>query len=153
MVCIIALLAAFGVERLSGMQVDAERVAMEQIVGTLRSALGIKVANYLARGDLDALKALEGSNPMERLSEVPENYLGTLAGPDPGSIEGGFWYFDSGSRRLVYRVRYEDHFSGGVGSPARAQFAIRLVYDGDNRLEGVRLAVLEPYVWTDGKTD
>lgn len=148
-VCLIAVLATLGLERLWGMRADAERAAMEQVIGTLRSALGIKVANHLARSDLDAIRALEGTNPMERLSEVPENYLGALANPDPASIPGGQWYFDSAARRLVYRVRYEDRFSGGVGSPARAQFAVRLVVDDKNRLEGVRLVTLEPYTWTD----
>lgn len=149
-VCIIAVLATIGIERLWALRIEAERGAMEQVVGALRSAIGIKVASYLSKGDLEAIRALEGSNPMDRLSEVPENYLGTLASPDPASIEGGKWYFDSTARRLVYRVRYEDHFSSDNSSPARAQFAIQLVYDDRNRLEGVRLAVLVPYAWTDG---
>ena len=148
-VCAIALLATLALERFWAMRVDAERVAMEQVVGTLRSALGIKVANYLANGDLKAMKTLEGSNPMDRLSEVPENYLGALADPDPASVKGGHWYFDLTAQRLVYRVRHEDHFSGGASSPARAQFAVKLVYGETNRVEGVRLAVLEPYTWVE----
>jgi prepilin-type N-terminal cleavage/methylation domain-containing protein len=146
-IVIIALLATLALERLWAMRVDAERVAIEQTVGALRSALGIKVAAYLARGDVAALEALEGSNPMDRLSEVPENYLGALAGPDPASIEGGHWYFDTVSRRLVYRVHNEGYFSSGAGLPARAQFAVRRVFDEQNRLAGVRLEAFESYAW------
>lgn len=157
-VCAIALLALLAIDRLWAMRVDAERVAMEQVAGSLRSALGIKVANHLAKGDMSGLRALEGSNPMDRLSELPQNYLGALADPDPASVAAGSWYFDLASRTLVYRVRNEDYFSSSLGPPARARFAIRLVYEDRNRngrfdqavdgLEGVRFAALESYEWT-----
>lgn len=156
-VCAIALLAVLAIERLWAMRVDAERVAMEQVVNNLRGALGIKVANYLAKGDLAGIRALEGSNPVDRLSEAPTNYLGALADPDPASIAAGSWYYDLASHALVYRVRNAEHFVSSLGAPARARFAVALVYEDRNRngrfdqgvdtLEGVRLMPLEPYAW------
>ena len=39
---------------------------MESVAGSLRSALGIKVAGMFAQSDMAGIRALTGSNPMER---------------------------------------------------------------------------------------
>lgn len=154
-IAIISVLLVFAATRLWPLQVEAEQVAMEQVVGSLRSALGINVAMHLVTGDMAGIRSLEGSNPMDRLAEVPRNYLGALNGKPAGT--GGAWYFDSRSRALVYRVRNADYFRGGAGSPAQARFAVQLVYEdrnpsqvaGSNRQEvvGARFVALEPYTW------
>ena len=79
-ITVIAILITAAASRLWGLQVDAELVAMEQVLGNLRSALGINVATYLVAGDMAGMQSLEGSNPMDRLAEVPSNYLGTVNG-------------------------------------------------------------------------
>ena len=94
---------------------------------------------------------------MDRLAELPANYVGELERPDPTAVEDGSWYFDKAERVLVYRVRNREHFSGGAANPLRARFGVELVYQDRNRngrfdertdtLEGVRLAVKEPYRW------
>lgn len=155
-IVIIALLATWALDRLWGLQAAAERVAMEQVVGNLRSAIGIDVAYSYANGDTKALRALEGSNPMDRLAEVPKNYLGVLG---TKSTAAGSWYFDNQSRTLVYRVRNAEYFRGGSGPPAQARFAVRLIYEasdikpasGKKRSEivGAELLAVAPYTWTD----
>jgi prepilin-type N-terminal cleavage/methylation domain-containing protein len=157
-IIIVAFLAVIAIARLLAIQADAERVSMETVVGTLRSALGMTVAESIVRQDLRGLQTWEGGNPMERLAELPSNYLGAFDGPDPTSFEDGHWYFDKQTRELVYLVRNKEHFSGGTANPPRARFAIRLVYADKNRngrfdsgvdsIEGLRLAPIEPYKWT-----
>lgn len=154
-IVIISLLIAAALERLWPLQVDAERVAMEQVAGSLRSALGIRVAELLLKDDVGGLRALEGSNPMDRLSEVPRNYRGVFKGADPATVEGGSWYFDAANGVLVYRVRNADYFRSPAGTPAEARFAIRVYYSEGllrNRQVsaeplGAQLAVVEPYEW------
>ncbi len=156
-IVIISILMVFAISRLLALQVDAERVAMETVVGTLRSALGIKVAEHIVHQDIEGLAALEGSNPMDRLAETPANYLGAFEAPDPKTLEDGHWYFDTRERVLVYLVRNKGFFAGGQSDPPRARFQVRLVYNdrnGDGRyqagidtIEGVRLAPVEPYTW------
>ena len=155
-ISVIAILITVAVSRLWRLQVEAERVAMEQVVGNLRSALGINVASYLVVGDMAGMQSLEGSNPMDRLAEVPNNYLGTVNGSMTDTA-GGAWYFDTRNRALVYRVRNADYFRGGASTPAQARFSVQLVYEdrnpsrvaGSNRREivGARFATLEPYAW------
>lgn len=157
-IIIISILLVVAISRLLALQVDAERVAMEMVLGTLRSAIGIKVAEHIARQDIRGLAQLEGSNPMERLAELPANYLGALDHPDPKALRDGSWYFDTRDRVLVYLVRHKGYFSGGLPDPPRARFAVRLLYadrngngrydQGVDAIEGVRLAPIEPYRWT-----
>lgn len=158
-IIIISILMVIAIQRLLALQVDAERVVMESVVGSLRSALGIKVAETYVRQGPASLAVLESSNPMNLLAEVPANYLGELASTvDPASLEPGNWYFDTGNRNLVYLVNNTGYFSGGVPDPARARFAVRIVYSDKNEngiydasvdlIEGLRLAPLESYRWT-----
>ena len=156
-VILVALMVGLALGRLMAMQADAERVSMETVAGTLRSALGMKVAESIVRGEMRELAALEGANPMERLAQLPTNYLGALDQPDVATLEDGHWYFDIASGELVYLIRNKAHFSGGASNPPRARFAVRLVYADRNRngrydpsvdaVEGVRLTAVEPYNW------
>jgi prepilin-type N-terminal cleavage/methylation domain-containing protein len=155
-IVIVSVLLVVAISRLLALQVDAERVAMENVAGALRSAIGIKVAEAIVKQDIRNLIGLEGSNPMDRLAEVPTNYLGELDNPDLGGLADGNWYFDRGARALVYLVRNGGFLDGGSPDPPRVRYAIRLVYTDRNRngrydsgdsVEGLRLAVLEPYRW------
>ena len=153
---VIAILAAVAVHKLWSLQADAERSALENMVGGLRSALGMNVASYFAKGDLQGIQVLAGSNPMDLLAESPGNYRGALDGDSSAAIEGGVWYFDRGRAELAYRVRNADVFRGGSGPPAEARFAVRPVYEDRNRngrfdggeiFYGVRLEATAPYRW------
>lgn len=155
-IVLIVFLMQIALARLLAMQADAERVAMETVLGTLRSALGMKVAESIVKGTTADLAALETSNPMERLAELPRNYLGEFD-TRTAEMEDGGWYFDRTERALIYLVRNRSHFSGGVVDPPRARFRVTLVYadrNGNGRyegkidaVEGLRLAPLEPYQW------
>lgn len=157
-VAMISVLLGIAISRLLALQVEAERAALDNTVGALRSAIGIKVADYLAKGNLNALRSLEKSNPMDRLAEVPKNYLGEVDDTTT-VVEEGNWYFDTRSRYLVYRVRSTSYFSSPLGPPARARFVVRLVYDdvngnrvfdpGKDTVAGLQLAPVEPYTWTE----
>ena len=150
-ICIISGLLVLAITKLWALQVEAEKVAMEQVLGNLRSAIGIKVADFLIRNDMAGVRSLTGSNPMDRLSEVPSNYRGALNGANPDTIAAGSWYFDTQAQALVYRVRNQDYFRGGLGKPARARFAIRVIYEergrSTNEIAGATLVSLEPYAW------
>ena len=156
-IVIISILMVIAVSRLIALQVDAERVVMESTVGAVRSGLGIKVAEFIVRQNIAGLPAYEASNPMNLLAEVPKNYLGEMEGIDPYSLEKGSWYFDLSTQTLVYLVDNTGYFSGGMDNPPRVRFKVRLVYadtngngiydSGVDPVEGLRLAVLEPYKW------
>lgn len=155
-IAIVAIVASVLILRVPTWQARAEMAAMENVAGTLRSALGMKVAEYIARENIAAIHTLAGSNPMDRLAELPSNYLGSLAAVDPEAVQGGHWYFDPRQRNLVYRVRHEDFFRGGAGQSPQVRFQVRLVWERERNtnqkrnnwvIVGVRLVALEPYAW------
>lgn len=156
-IIIISVLMVLAIQRLLSLQVDAERVVMESVVGTLRSAIGIKVAEKIVRQNISDLATLENGNPMNLLAETPSNYIGELTGADPFTLVSGSWYFDSDDHVLVYIVDNTGYFSGGMADPSRARFRMRLVYTDKNNngsydsgvdsIEGLRLAPLESYRW------
>lgn len=156
-IIIISVLLVVAISRLLALAVDAERVAMETVAGVVRSAIGIKVAEHIVNQDVPGLARLVGTNPMDRLAELPGNYLGVQDGVNPATLADGNWYYDRRDGTLVYLVRNTGFFRGGLDNPPRARFAIRLVYadrngngtfdPGIDRIEGLRLAPIEPYEW------
>ena len=118
---------------------------MDQVVSAIRSALTIRVAELLARGRSAELTTLVGSNPMLRLAEQPQNYLGELFGSDASLLPIGNWYFDSRGRVLCYLVESVEFFESAT-RPARACFAVRAVID-EGSLRGVRLAEVQSFAW------
>lgn len=153
---VIAILAAVALHKLWAFQADAERTALENMVGGLRSAIGMNVASYIAKDNLRGAQVLAGSNPMDLLAEIPKNYRGALNGGPITAVDDGEWYFDRKRAELAYRVRNADVFRGGSGSPAEARFAIKPVYEDRNRngrfdagdaFYGVRLEATAPYRW------
>lgn len=157
-IVIISVLLVLAISRLLALQVDAERVTMEMVAGTLRSSIGMKVAESIVKSRVSDLKIFEGSNPMDLLAEVPRNYLGEKDDVDPWKLEDGNWYFDKRDKALVYLVRNKGFFEGGASNPPRARFAVRLVYSDRNgngifdreidTVEGLRLSPVEPYSWS-----
>jgi prepilin-type N-terminal cleavage/methylation domain-containing protein len=134
-VCIVAVLLAIAADRLLVMRTSAERTSVETTIGNIRSALGIKVARLIAKGDLAGIHALAQSNPMDVLAEPPESYRGVYFGIDPALFTGGDWYYDRRDRTLAYVVKYEDVLrtarSAGAPPPL-ARYTISLVYDDVN---------------------
>jgi general secretion pathway protein G len=159
-IVLISVLLAVAIERLLAMKAMAERSAIEQVVGTMRSAITIRLAELAIRGKLSDATSLAGTNPMLLLSERPQNYLGELFAPNPASLAAGHWYFDSRDGVLCYLVESADYFQSGLPGPARVRFSIQPVFDDVDRngrydagidfLRGFRLAPLEPYSWNVG---
>ncbi len=161
LVVVVLLVSIFFVavaSRLWALQVDAERTAMENVVGALNAALGIKFAQYVIKHDRALWRSLEKSNPMDQLAQLPKNYLGELDETQTSTIEAGNWYFDLSTHYLVYRVKNEAYFKSSLNPPG-ARFKIEFVGDarsntngildpGKDVIAGLRLVAVEPYAWT-----
>lgn len=144
---IVAFMFYVALDKLLALAVNAERVSVLQMEGSLQSALGIEVAFQLAEGKpIAQLTAMQNMNPMNLLSNRPSNYLGELDNPDPASIDGGHWYFDSSNGELVYRVNHDRYFKNSLGQPARIEYQIEVKRSNGN-VVGVTLVTLTPYQW------
>jgi len=156
-IAIIGLLFSVAVDKLVVLKAEAERTAMSQILGSLRSAMGIQIASHISNGTIEKLVESINSNPMDWLSEKPENYIGVLNEPDPNDVESRQWYFDSYNKYLVYRVSNSEYFKSTLKGAKRARFRVNLDYTDNNEngkyspgideIHGLTLLSIEPYEW------
>jgi general secretion pathway protein G len=99
---LLGLLAAALLSRVLFYHAEAERVAAEQLVGTLRSALQVRAAQASAAPGGQGLGRLADENPIGWLSEKPANYLGEYYAPPLEELPSGNWFYDRRDRSLVY---------------------------------------------------
>ena len=155
-ITIISFLAAALLNRVPLYQEAAEKTAMEQTVGVIRSALHLQIANYIVKGRMNDIPKLAQDNPMNWLAEKPKNYLGEFFDPGPGELPAGNWYYDLKSRELVYLVDKGKYFVAGKDGQKQIRFRLELIYNDagpkiaaakdEKDMEGLVLQP-EPYTW------
>lgn len=109
-IIVISILSLFAIDRLLTIRIAAERAAIKQVVGTIKSALGIEVARLALAGKMSAVAKLDKTNPLNLLSQKPVNYLGEKENGDH-LRDTGVWYFDKKQKSLIYNVIYSDNFT------------------------------------------
>lgn len=148
-VVVIGILFLFSYQQYLDLLVDVEKASVEQTLGTLRSAVGLKVAKMLIDGEIDQLKKYAGTNPVHLLAEVPKNYAGETANPHDYDGRSGLWHFDKTNGLLVYRVKNQKYFFSEIDGFSQARFRLSVVYDDDSSksFAGMRLQPIEKYSW------
>lgn len=157
-VAIVSILAGFLLNRVSFYQEQAEKVAMEQVLGNIRSALHLQLAVLVARNKASDIPRLVKQNPMSWLAEKPSNYVGEYFSVQPGDVVSGSWYFELKDKNLVYLVHNGNNLNVEVGSQKQLRFRVSLLTSArsaqepdktaDNgSIEGVILEPIAPYTW------
>jgi general secretion pathway protein G len=108
---VFGMLVAALAERLLFYNEQAELVAAQQLVGTLRTALQVRAATLVSARGESGLATLAGANPISFLSEKPSNYLGEYYSPDLEELPQGNWLFDRAAGSLVYLPHGHKSFS------------------------------------------
>lgn len=162
-------------ERAEGVMASVEAASLNVAVTRLRTNVQMESVLRMMKGGQSRLAELEGANPMvlgsgstkslgvdvssgsEAFVLDSARYLGELDSPDPASIPGGKWYFDSRTRVLVYRVDRADYFETPLAGPKRARFRVQIDYEdsngnkrfdaGEDRLRNATLESLDDYWW------
>jgi prepilin-type N-terminal cleavage/methylation domain-containing protein len=151
-VCIIGILAAVVLNRLRFYQEAAEKAAMEHTLGALKSALQLRVAALLLRGEERNIKSLAGANPFGWLAEAPNSYRGEFVAAQP-VVPSGSWYFDSARKEIVYVPDLDDHLERLADGSKRLRFRVRLDFElseggpGRKQITEMRIEPVSPYVW------
>ncbi len=150
-VCIIALSAVLLFERLRFYQEAAEKAAMEYTVAVVKSALQLRVAALLLRGEGGNIGSLARANPVEWLMEPPLGYRGEFRAPQP-DVPRGSWYFDATRKELVYVPNLDGHLERLADGSKRLRFRVRLdepkEADSERKpMTGIRVEPVMPYAW------
>ena len=137
-------------------QEQAEKTAMETVVGTIQSALVMQYGQAMTRGKMGDAAALAQDNPMNWMQKKPRNYVGEYYDVTPLTVEPGNWMFDLKSRDLVYVLRNTDFFKPGRDGKKWIRFHVaaqqepsRLpsLRDAPPELTGILFEPVEPYSW------
>lgn len=148
-ILLIGVMMSFAIDRLLQLQIDAERTSVQQIIGTLSSAVNLQVAELVVEHGLESIKSLENTNPMNYLSELPYNYSGNKSDKDAGQHASGIWYFDSNQSVLVYKVKNTNYFESTLKSTPRIRLKVMLISKDKTRrhIRGVTVKSLNNYHW------
>lgn len=155
-IVVISILGLFAIDRIFAIRIAAERASVKQIVGIIKSALGLEVARLALDGKMSLVAKLDKSNPMELLAQKPNNYIGEKTDKDK-IVEPGVWYFDKKQKALIYNVRYSENFITSLKGLPRIRHRIKLVYhdrNENNRFDayydgigGLDLLPVEKFSW------
>lgn len=129
---------------------------MEQVVGTIQSALTLQYGQILTRGKASDVAALIEDNPMNWLQKKPRNYAGEFYAPTPLAVDSGNWVFDLKSRELIYVVRNANYFKPGADGRKWVRFHVAASREPSRLpsqqgapvgLTGIVFEPVEPYAW------
>jgi general secretion pathway protein G len=124
-VVVIGILMAILLQRVFYYQGEAERVAVEQTVANVRTALEIKVAERKLPGSSIDLTILAEQNPLNLLKSKPANYVGELFKPGDDDIGRGNWCFDRHDKSLIYLLNNRNSFEDAPLK--RLKFKVKLL--------------------------
>ncbi|MBN2644959.1 MAG: prepilin-type N-terminal cleavage/methylation domain-containing protein [Desulfuromonadaceae bacterium] len=153
---VLSLLAAVAVPKFIEVTKQAEASSVKGVLGNLRSALSLRMAQGIINGDDMAKWAYDGTVEADRLYpmqdlliEKPEAYLGVVS----NSTDRGAWFDDAENHELVYVFKNDDVLSGGSGtSPRTLRFHIVRVDEdgvvsGAGETAGLVLSPVSTYSW------
>ena len=152
-ILLIGVMMSFAIDRLLQLQVDAERVSVQQVIGALKSAVNLQAAEVVVSDGLDSIRSLENTNPMSYLSELPYNYLGLKNDADASDHSLASWYYDTNKNLLVYKVKNTNYFATTLDGTPRIRLRVTLVYKdevsrGRNaKVRGIGVKSLNEYNW------
>lgn len=110
-IAVVALLTTTFLKSVQFYQAQAERMAAQQVVNALRSALRLQVLQLIVQGRQADFVTLAAQNPMDWLALKPVNYLGEVDAPGTETIAPGSWYFDRSEMKLIYIYRDKNYFT------------------------------------------
>lgn len=155
-ITIIVFLMGLFMNRFLFYQEQAEKTAMEQVVGAIQSALTMQYGEILTRGKASDVEALTLDNPMNWLQKLPRNYAGEFYDPTPLAVAPGNWMFDLKSRDLIYVLGLGNYFRSGRDGRKWIRFHVVAYYDASRLpslhnkppdLTGLLFEPVEPYSW------
>ncbi|HVL75159.1 MAG TPA: type II secretion system protein [Noviherbaspirillum sp.] len=148
----VALLSGVLLDRVQFYQEMAERAAMQQTAGAIRTSLYLQALNLIAKGRHNEIDELAKRNPMEALAEKPANYGGEIISVRQNNVVSGHWYFNSDDKTLIYLVHNGKHFRA-EHDPKQVVYRVRILRGeraengSEKPVEGVILEQVNSFSW------
>ena len=152
-VLLVGVFMTFAIDRMLRLQIDAERVSVQQVIASLKSAVNLQAAEMVVNKGINSIKTLESTNPMNYLQELPYNYLGTKNDGQADDYPLASWYYDPVLSILVYKIKNTDYFDSSLPGTPRIRLKVEAIYQQDishkknNQVRGISLNNMENYSW------
>jgi type II secretory pathway pseudopilin PulG len=149
-IIVFSVLTGSLLERLHHYEALAEKAAFESTLRLVKTGLQIRLAELIITNREGEARTLEQEDPTTWLSEKPATFAGDYREPP----ERGTWYFDSGSRQLIYVVNNGQSLvareSAGM---QQLRFQTKLIVapfgpQSVAKVVGVTLVPVYPYTWS-----
>jgi general secretion pathway protein G len=128
-VCIVAIMAGILLNRLRVYQEAAEKAAMQQTAGAIKSALQMRVAAYMISGRDKEIENLRIENPVNWLQEKPPAYAGEFYADAYARVPPGSWYFDLTRREFIYVLNLANKFKPGPDGRKWVRYRVSIKYE------------------------
>ena len=150
-VILFVILLAVALPKFHHLSLRAETVGVQGTIGTLRSALSMKMARALHQGQDFKAWLPDGEQalyPMrDLLTKHADEYLGVL----PDSKKRGHWFDDRENHELVYVIRNDEIVSGITTKPKQLRWRLVGVHqdinDHNSPVIAIQLQPLTPFKW------
>jgi prepilin-type N-terminal cleavage/methylation domain-containing protein len=154
-ISIVGILASMLFSRVMFYQEMAEKAAMQQVEGALKSALVLQYGHRMALGMGPGVNEISTENPLDWLAQKPANYAGERKVIKFAEIEPGNWAFELSTHELIYVPNHAEYFVPAKDGAQWIRFRTRFSYEnipgsrgkGLQVLTGVTFAPVEPYQW------
>jgi type II secretory pathway pseudopilin PulG len=149
-IIVFSVLTGSLLERLHHYEGLAEKAAFEATLRLLKTGLQVRLAELIITNREAEAKKLEQEDPTTWLSEKPATFAGDYREPP----ERGAWYFDSGSRQLIYVVNNgQSLIAREIAGMQQLRFQTKLIVapfgpQSVAKVVGVTLVPVYPYTWS-----
>lgn len=142
-----AIIYSVAVNRFSDFPEAAERANFQAVLVQIQAGVNLETMLGLTSGNTRPMQDYVGLNPMDFLLKPPSNYLGAFDVMDESSQPRRSWYFDTGSKELVYLINAAENaylVTNSVSTPTREiRFGIVMTYKDPVSLRTVTYAELQ----------
>jgi len=141
-IVVIGILATVAIPKFLELRVEAEKAAVDTMLGSLESAMSI----YASRQYLNN-NSITVHNPFDDLSNVPNNYNGVNDPVTPANTPDGTWSFRTSGNWIMYNTKAP--ISGGWlnGGERFIIYRVEVVTEGADTV-GLRLNTTSSYTYT-----
>jgi type II secretory pathway pseudopilin PulG len=141
-IVVLGILAAIAIPKLFSVTEEAEKAAVNSMVGSLESALGNYTAKQFVQGGSIAVH-----NPFDELSNTPSNYKGSNDPVTIANTPNGNWSWRPTGNWIMYNPKA--NITGGWlnGGERFIIYQVQVVTDGTDTV-GVKLTTTPAYTYT-----
>lgn len=155
-VILLLILISTAIKQVALFSDESEKLRVETVLDSVRTSINTLISEHMLADTMYQLQQYDGANPIQLLAKRPPDYQGVRNDTYPLPASGQ-WYFHSGRKHLIYRVKNVDKLHNLAVNDAQLSFKLTLMYrdknsnqrydQGIDDAQGLALEPVIPYEW------